>query len=273
MSGRHPARSVAPRPAALGVALVALAVLSGGCGFAVPWPATGASPPTDPHHVLVFGDSLMGETAGPLADRLAARGVDATVLSEHVNGSGLASPILGLTPDHYVADQLDANPDTDTVVFMWSGACARPCPETYGSPEFYDAWFAEVAAITKLAQDRGLHVLWASGPPSPPTPVPSTNGVYEYLDDGVFTISAMTRSFAITNGISWVSWWSALCAEDGFLGHYDKYLWYDGAVHQVRAFDDLHLSADGGARTAYWTEAALEQVWAGQVAAVASVGG
>jgi hypothetical protein len=43
--------------------------------------------------------------------------------------------------------------------------------------------------------------------------------------------------------------------------HYRQNLVYDGAAHQVRADDLVHLTPDGAARTARWTAAALDELW------------
>jgi hypothetical protein len=43
--------------------------------------------------------------------------------------------------------------------------------------------------------------------------------------------------------------------------HYRQNPVYDGATHQVRADDLVHLTPDGAARTAQWTAVALDVVW------------
>ena len=208
--------------------------------------------------MLLVGDSIMGNTAALLPQLLP----EATFVNERRNGSGLASPIDGLAPADFVAEQLDANPDVDTAVIEWGGACELPCPYVYGSPEFVDAWFAEAQRVIDVVRDRGVTPVWAVSPPPPPG---RAGGGYEFDEQTSWLVSWKTRGLIFANGIAWSDWWQALAAVDGFLGHYEEYLWYGfiepPAIHKVRADDGIHLAWDGIFRTAYWTAATLREVW------------
>ena len=57
------------------------------------------------------------------------------------------------------------------------------------------------------------------------------------------------------------NWLTAMTDVNG-LGQ--QYLWYNDALHKVRADDNVHLEPDGATRTATWTASTLSRVWAGQ---------
>ncbi len=119
-----------------------------------------------------MGDSLMGGTASTLPGVLTAHGFDATVYDAHVNGSGLLDPMNGYSARDYLAQQLRAHPDVDTVIFEWAGVCDDVCSAdalAYGSPEFFAAWQAAASDLIRDARLHGLKVVWAISPPPPPT--------------------------------------------------------------------------------------------------------
>ena len=118
-----------------------------------PWPQIGAAPP-EHHAILSMGDSLMGGTYSTLPGVLAAHGFDAAVYDAHVNGSGLLDPMNGSSARDYLALQLAAHPDVDTVIFEWAASVATSCgPDTlaYGSPEFFAAWHAAAGDLIRDA--------------------------------------------------------------------------------------------------------------------------
>jgi hypothetical protein len=235
-----------------------LLLVLAGCGIGAPWPTVNA---TDGHrNIVFFGDSLMGGTVTGLPAAFSSRGIDAAVYDEHVNGSGLVSPILGLDPLDYVRQTFDEHPDADIAVFEWAGACTRPCALPYGSDAFMDAWYAKAHDVVELARSRGVTVLWTISPPPPPGPG-DPNGAYDYDEATGIALSWKSRGFIYAEGIGYADWWGALMATDDFLGHYDQTLYYDDAWHDVRLSDLVHLTPDGATRTAVWTAAGLAQSW------------
>ncbi len=218
------------------------------------------------HRVLLVGDSLMGNTVPQLQPPLHDAGWDVVLVDAHVNGTGVVGPV-GDAPDSltYVEQQLDRHPRVDTVVIEWAGACAT-CGTTgpeYGSDAFYAAWRAGAHAIIDFLRrartPRGgrLHVLWVKSPPMP-----------EAADDSApYQLrEAVARRLASIDGTELgpaagpvtPDWYEALA--DTSL-QYQESLSYGGGTHQVRADDLVHLTADGAARTARWTAAALAEVW------------
>jgi hypothetical protein len=241
------------------LAAVALFVPAG-CGVGAPSPAV--EPAGGHRNIVFFGDSLMGQTLTAIPAVFWDRRVEGTAYDEHVNGSGLVSPMLGLDPLEFVRQRLGAHPDADIAVFEWAGACERPCPLPYGSAEFFDAWYATAHDIVDLARQRGITVLWTISPPPPPGPG-DPSGPYDYDEATGIALSWRSRGFIYAEGIGYADWWEALMANDDFLGHYDQTLYYDNAWHDVRAADKVHLTPDGATRTAVWTAAGLARSWSG----------
>jgi hypothetical protein len=233
-----------------------------GCGFGLQWPSLPA-PGADPHNVLLVGDALMGSVEPQLAAVL----TEATIFDEHRNGSGLVTPIDGMSPADFVNAMLDAHPTTDTVLAGWSGSCVAPCPVPYGSQAFFDQWNQARQDIIDAvaARTNPPKVVWVISPPAPPdfagAPYNFTEGVSNALSWG-------TRAWAATESVPLADWWAPLVASDDFLGHYDQFLAYQvwpepfATPHQVRDGTLCLLTTDGAFRTAIWTATALRGVWA-----------
>ena len=241
--------------------LAAVLVVLAGCGIGAAWP--NLPPPDSVHHnVLIVGDSLMGSTQTVLPSVLA----EATIFDEHRNGSGLVTPIDGKTPVDFVKAMLDAHPTTDTVLAEWTGACANPCPYSYGSQQFFDAWNKSRQSIVDAVRSRANPptLVWVISPPAPPDPV---GGQYGYTEGVSNALSWQTRARAPTANVPLADWWTPLMAQDDFLGHYDQFLAYQvwpepqAAPHRVRGDDTVHLTVDGAFRTSVWTATELRQVW------------
>jgi hypothetical protein len=242
--------------------LSALAVTLAACGV------SDARARANPHHhyLLLIGDSLMGNTIAVVPRALDARGLDADIIDAHVNGSGVIGPV-GDAPDAlaYVKEQIAAHPEADTVVIQWAGACATcgTSGPTHGSTEFFAQWRSGAHAIIDYLHSvvgpggAPLQVAWVA---SPPMPIGSTNPVSDQL--GTATPLALAWLDATELGPAagpvTPNWFEALT--DTAM-HYNQNLIYDGGTHQVRADDLVHLTADGAARSAQWTAAALDEMW------------
>jgi len=242
---------------------VAIAVAGAGCATATGRTAT----PTAPrHHVLLIGDSLMGNTAPLVGGPLTRAGWDVDIIDAHVNGTGVLGPV-GDAPDSltYVREQLAHHPDVDTVVIEWAGACAT-CGTTdpvYGSPEFITAWRTRAHEIIDYLHSlRGgngtrLQVAWVKSPPMPGDA--SDTARYQLRAAVALVLSWMDETdLGPAAGPAKIDWFAALADTDE---HYRESLIYDGSTHQVRADDRVHLTADGAARTAQWTAVALSRLW------------
>lgn len=227
-------------------------------GCAAPFPDANPTA-TSRRHVLVFGDSLAQNTMGVLP------GLDPsnTYYDASRGGSGLLTPIDGLSPLAYFESQVAAHPDVDTVVFEWIGACTVAiCPYPFESDAFYDAWFAAQRQMIDAARAHHLAVFWALGPPFPGT---NLHTYTDYTQTQAETISWRTRGIMASLGVPTIDWWQALSASDDIVGHYSQWLWYarPGEAadwHQVRQDDFVHLTPDGAYRTARWTIATLSGV-------------
>src|SRR5262245_15951269 len=196
------------------VAAASLLVLAG-CGVGYPWPSVGT---TSGHRdIVVFGDSIAGNTLALLPSVLAARGFDATFIDEHVNTSGLLSPMGGMDPVAYVTAKLDAHPEADIALFHWIGNCLKPCPYQYGTPQFLAAWQDKMRAIIDVTKARGVQVVWAVSPP--PLPVErAVNPAPDYpnfVSQSIALIVAETR-LATQPDVAVTDWYTPLAANDGF---------------------------------------------------------
>ena len=241
-----------------------VAVLLAGCGIGAPWPHSDGTAwrATSGHRdILLFGDSLMGQMSPALPGVLAAHNMDATVRSAHADGSGLVGTIKGQDPLAYVTAQLDARPETDIVVFQWSGMCARPCPIAYGSEAFFAAWFTKAQQIVQQARARDLTVLWTIAPPPPPDVSAPPGSPYDFNEAAAMTLSWRSRGMIFADSLAYADSWKALAGVDDFLGHWDFQLFYDGAIRNVRANDFVQLTPDGATRAATWTASSLADHW------------
>jgi len=229
-----------------------------------PWPQIGAAP-REHHAILAMGDSLMGETVFTLPTVLAAHGFDAVVYDAHVNASGLLDPMNGYSARDYLAQQLAAHPDVDTVIFEWAGVCDDVCGTdtlAYGSPEFFAAWQAAARDLVRDAKLRGLEVVWAISPPPPPDvtgDAPVEDWSSQAMRVRVMSLAAeYERNYATDLGVTLADWWQALSDTSG---QWAEALWYDDAMHTVRFPDRVHLTEDGSTRASTWTVAALARLY------------
>ncbi len=230
--------------------LVVVAVAASGC-LSVQSPVVKPQEVSSGHTVLLVGDSLMGGAAASLPEVLEDSHVGGiAVVDGHRNGSGLATPIDGMSPADYVAAQLDARPDVDVVAMEWAGACERPCSD-YGSPAFYTKWLQNAAAVREVVHEHGAQLIDVRPPPPPPGSAGPESG-YVFTD----TVSSVLAYFAGPSpGATLADWWAAFSGLDG--AYYDT-LFYDGAWHTVRTEDKIHFSADGRTRAATFLAAAIE---------------
>jgi hypothetical protein len=243
----------------LGAAVVAVATLLAGCGLGNPAPTV--SPVGGHHEVLLVGDSVLGNTISILPGVLQATGLDATLVDAHVNGSGLASNAgFGGSPLDFLKRQLAAHPRVDTVVLGWTDACAE-CPVPYGSQQFYDLWTANAHTLIDHLHatprpDGGRYaVVWVQNPPMPPG-LPGS--FYEHSDAVGQVLNWISVADYAPRAGGRADFWRAL--SDTSL-RYQQFLFYDGALHQVRADDKVHLTVDGATRASTWLAAALAAAW------------
>ena len=207
----------------------------------------------------------MGGTYATLPSVLATHGFDATVYDGHVNGSGLLDPMNGSSAREYLALQLAAHPDVDTVIFEWAGVCDDVCGAqslAYGSTAFFNAWQAAAGDLIHDARSRGLQVVWAVSPPPPPdvsSAAPTEDWSSQEMRVLVTTVgAAYERNYGAEFGVAVADWWEALSDTNG---RWQQTLWYDDAAHVVRAPDRVHLTEDGSLRTSTWTVAALASLY------------
>jgi hypothetical protein len=128
-----------------------------------------------PPRVLLAGDSVLNQTAGPLRQLFADSDVD--VRNEAVNGSGLLTPGL-FDWRHHLPRILDRY-HPDVVVLLFIGNYRLGVAERYTTadghqiedrtdPVFFEAWEAVARRMTEQAQDDGAEVIWVLPPPMRP---------------------------------------------------------------------------------------------------------
>jgi hypothetical protein len=225
-----------------------------------PWPD--ALPIAPGHHaVLVMGNSIAGQTYWSLPDVLAYRGIDAVAYNATMPTAGLLDLMYGLTPPDFLSAQLVAHPDVDTVVFEFAGACAAACGPggvEYNSADFFARWQAVAHQLMADAKARGLHVIWAISPP-PPVPDDPSDAHFVRATQVAVALIQYDRQYPATEGVVAADWYTALADTAGL---WQPGLWYDGALHVVRADDLVHLTPEGSVRTSTWTITALADSWA-----------
>lgn len=225
-----------------------------------PWPAIAPIAPGH-HAVLVMGDSIAGQTYWSLPDVLSSSGIDAVAYDATMPTAGLLDQMHGLDPPAFLAAQLAAHPDVDTVVFEFAGACAAACVPggvEYNSADFFDRWQAVAHQLTSDAKALGRRVVWAISPP-PPVPDDPNDAHFVRATQVAVTLVQFDRQYPATDGVVAADWYTALADTSGL---WQPALWYDGALHTVRADDLVHLTPDGSVRTSTWTIAALAAAWA-----------
>jgi hypothetical protein len=226
---------------------VAFAVVLAGCGLANPAPTIprGAA---GHHEILLVGDSNLGQAAVHLPDELSSAGVDAHVVDAHVNGMGLLDPVPGdgrAVGDWFEAT-ITAHP-ADLVVFEFIGNCSCSHTALYGTNNFYTRWFEVATDLVHRAKAHGARALWVVSPPVKPDPA---NGVAAVVHSLAFRDTLMPARA----GTGTADWWSAFTDTAGI---YQQVLFYDGALHTVRADDGVHFTDDGAARAALFTVAGI----------------
>jgi hypothetical protein len=264
LPGTRPMRRLAPL-------LAPLLFLATACGVAHPWPYQTSR--SEPHVVLMVGDSYLGQTDATMVESLERNGFAATtVIDAHLNGSGLLGSISYYAPDGSVQQyesalawltmNLDAHPEVDTVVIEYGGACGicnkwLPTSYAYGSPEFFAAWRAAAHEMIDHVHSRGKLVVWAISPKSGASGDAIASGNL-YKHDVAVQLSNIDRDEFCAAADGCADWWTPLV---DVLDSYQTWLEYDGAWHKVR-FDDLvHLVHDGSVRTSSWTVSALGTLW------------
>jgi hypothetical protein len=229
-----------------------------------PWPDIGPTP-LQHHAILTLGDSLMGGATSTLETNLASHGFNAVVYDGHVNGTGLLDPVNGISARELFQEQLTYHPDIDTVVFGWSGVCAVACGTStlrYGSPEFYATWHDEARKLVDLAWAHGLQVVWVTAPPPrlDSSGQPPTEDWMSYPMRPIVQtrLAQEVRKYPNTLGVPVADVWQALSDTSG---QWQQSLWYDGALHEVRVDDFVHLTDDGSLRASTWVVAALARLY------------
>jgi hypothetical protein len=217
------------------------------------------------HSILAVGDSDLAQGVYTLPEVLAQYGIEADVHDAHGNGWGLLDPLDGLSAIEVLDRGVAEHPDVDTVVIGFVGVCAVACGPgklAYGSPQFYDAWDAAARALVIRARLYGLQVVWAVSPPPPPSASPDPP-VEDWFSLSMRHQVATTlvdhgRAYASAFGIAAVDMSQALSDTSG---QWQQRLSYDGAVHDVRLDDGVHLTEDGSRRASQWTAATLAELW------------
>jgi len=244
---------------------ISLAVALAGCGIGNPEPGPTAAS-TEHHTLLVIGDSLAGQGDVTLPGQLAKAGLNVTVIDAHQNGTGLIGPV-GDQPTalEYVKAVVAAHPEVDTVLIEWAGACfvcGKDGVPAIGEPAFYDAWRANAHAVIDYLHSVGLTVVWVVSPPFGVNGETIASG--SQLRVNACTVLSMIDTVDLapyaagTGPLGDVNWWHALADT---AGHYESFLWYGGAVHQVRTSDLTHFTFDGSARASTWTARGLGDLW------------
>lgn len=261
------------------VLLLVLAALAlAGCGIGNPWP--GVTPTATHHTVLAVGDSLMGQNDFSLSNVLHNRGfTDVTVVDAHINGIGLIGGVPYTAPDGTVTwyddalawlnHNLDTYPDADTVLIEFGGACGF-CDGTrgplIGSDEFYSQWSNNAIALIDAAQARGKTVIYTVSPPFAGSGDTIASGSPFHADAASLLSFLDAVVISPHTGNPYADWWKALA--DTPDNKYEPFLLYDGAIHNVRTNDGVHIALDGSIRTATWTASTLGRVWAAAPAGV-----
>jgi len=217
------------------------------------------------HSILAVGDSDLAQGLYSLPERLAQHGIDVDVYDAHGNGWGLLDPLDGVSALDVLDRAVAEHPDVDTVVIGFVGVCAVACGPgklAYGSPRFYDAWDAAARALVIRARLYGLQVVWAVSPPPPPStsPDPPVEDWFSpsMRNEVATTLVAHARAYATAFGIASADMSHALSDTNG---GWQPQLSYDGAVHEVRLGDRVHLTEDGSRRASQWTTATLADLW------------
>jgi hypothetical protein len=192
--------------------------------------------------VLVVGDSIMNQTAEPLR-RQVEKG---TVRNEAVNGSGLLTPHLVDWPNRL--QRLVDGHDFDAIVLLFVGNYTnRRFWETDDGrvirdktdPRFLTAWAEQARRLTEVAVEEGADVFWVLPPPMltdrNQTVVDRLRGIYQDIADD-------------HDDVRIIDSYEALADDQG--GYLAQVRGQDGAVHELRAADGVHLRPHGAQRLA-----------------------
>lgn len=217
----------------LTIGVVAAAIALAGC---LP-----TSPPPSPRRVLLLGDSLMVQTADQLDAAASAAGLPATFNDKAFYGEGLLDPINSQDAVSVLVQEVRDAPDSTDVVIEFLGNCLPTCQASYppGSAAFYTAWGQQVVALQNAiwSQFPAMHVWWVISPRIGGS-IPEAG----LSPDACSTLSWYDRNvYGAT-----VDWWTPL---NDAAGNYQR--------SNLRADDDVHLTATGARVTADATVAAL----------------
>jgi hypothetical protein len=248
------------------LAIAAVAALASACQFGNAEPALRRAAVGEPHRtMLMIGDSLMGQHDVALPDLLEARGVDATVIDAHVNGSGVIGPVGDADSAlEWVQEKVAEHPAADPVVIEWAGACAV-CGTTVdgvtypaiGDTDagFYAMWVNKAFAIIDWLHAQGKTVVWAIPPPMGMDSTSIAIRVEACRMLAMFDTAIIAPHASRTR----VDWFTALSDTNK---QYATTLWYGNAFNTVRTPDLTHFTLAGSTRAATWTVDALVDVLA-----------
>jgi lysophospholipase L1-like esterase len=189
-------------------------------------PAGAAKRPPGPLRVLLVGDSLTGNYGPVAAQRLRAKGYEATVVS--VRGGGLLD--ADKCKGKYARKLVKAH-RPDVVVYQSKGnynllghVGVRPCrPQVaYGTADFYSRWQKAAAKNETALTKKGARFYWILNPSTDPR-----------FDPSGFIIPELNRIYRKLRPFWVIDAWTPFGGAT-----------YDPDLHQA---DGLHLNAAGSA--------------------------
>lgn len=216
-----------------------------------PWPSPGVTPWD---RVLAIGDSLMDQSSGPLAVRLATAG--AAYRIDAVGGSGFGGDLYDTVDwvSRARADVAAFKPTKVVVEFCCNWWPPYPTSSTGGpiaggSPQFRAYWESRARELARVVTAGGAALWWVVTPPSA-SPLFDASLV-DPINDTTF---AQVVSPGTGPKPRLVRWDMALTAGTG---RYTGSLEVRGVATAVRGPDGLHLTPEGADIAAAATFGAL----------------
>lgn len=238
------------------IAVSLLAVVVAGCGIGRPMPRHASAPrEVEQRRVLFFGDSLLVSAEPEITQRLATKGMSATVENGARNG---ASPVhrTWISSDRTPQEELQFLLDTfdpDIVVGNFTGN---------GFAD-WDVWDGAVTAMTTAVRDSGAAMYW--------TIPPYVGG--RYVDaarwaEAVSYFETLPERDPLAAG-HMIDWRTALRPQNDQIwvggagplsSRYATTLTGEGGG-VVRSRDEIHTTHAGDQRLAAWTTWAIRGEW------------